>query len=65
MSFQIAFAQGGDTQATASGLPITLPFSASGSTIGAVDNVNDVTSGIAFGAITGPDWLYYFCVKLS
>jgi gliding motility-associated-like protein len=61
MSFQIAFAQGGDTQATASGLPITLPFSASGSTIGAVDNVNDVTSGIAFGAITGPDWLYYFC----
>jgi gliding motility-associated-like protein len=54
------FAQGGETAAAAVGSPIGVPFSGSGSTIGAVDDYNGPT-GFPSWYTTGPDWLYYFC----
>ncbi len=54
------FAQGGDNAASAASSPITLPFSATGTTVGRVDNYN-LPNGFVDGSTTGPDWLYYFC----
>lgn len=62
--FQLQFfAQGGDNAASASGSPVTIPFSAAGTTIGKTDNYNNPTGTPAAvaGYTTGPDWLYYFC----
>jgi hypothetical protein len=52
-----SFSQGSDTQAGATSVPITLPFSASGSTVSAANNYN--VGGYTFD--DGPDWYYYYC----
>ncbi|AEA44326.1 Ig-like domain-containing protein [Fluviicola taffensis] len=52
-----AFSQGSDTQAGATGVPVTLPFAATGSTVSATNNYD-------IGGTTvddGPDWFYYHC----
>lgn len=56
-------AQGGDNAATASGAPVTLPFTGTGTTVGATNNYNSPTGVPAAVSdyTTGPDWLYYFC----
>jgi gliding motility-associated-like protein len=56
------FAQGGDNAASALGAPITLPFSAAGTTCGHVDNYNPFSP---YGLTSGKDWLYYFCAPSS
>jgi gliding motility-associated-like protein len=53
--------QGSDTQAGAFASPITLPFSATGSTTSANDDYN--ISGYTFD--DGPDWYYYYCATSS
>lgn len=59
LSTHSVFAQGGDNAAAAAGAPITLPFSAAGTTCGHVDNYNPLSP---YGIIaSGNDWLYYFC----
>ena len=58
----ILFSQGGDNAATASASPITLPFSASGTTSGKSNDYNNPT-GYVSAYTTGPDWLYYFCAS--
>ena len=56
-------AQGGDNAAAAAGSPITLPFSASGTTCGHVDNYNPLGP---YGITPdGKDWLYYFCAPTT
>lgn len=52
-----AFAQGSDTQAGATSVPISVPFSAAGTTVGAANNYN--AAGTTFD--DGPDWYYYYC----
>lgn len=54
------YGQGGDNAAAASGAPIVLPFSANGTTVGRVDNYNNINI-FDVGFTSGPDWLYYFC----
>lgn len=58
-TIQNSFAQGGDNAAAAAASPITLPFSAAGTTCGHVDNYNPLSPYGSF--IDGRDWLYYFC----
>lgn len=69
-----AFSQGGNTCAAASGSPISIPFSANGSTCGsATDNYDDFygTAGTCINTdygtyfTSGPDWIYYFCATQS
>ena len=55
------FSQGGDNVASASGSPVTLPFTAAGTTVGKNDNYNSFNTGLNSSYIDGPDWLYYFC----
>jgi gliding motility-associated-like protein len=57
-----SFAQGGDNAAGAAGAPVTLPFSAAGTTCGHVDNYNPFSP---YGLTSGKDWLYYFCAPTS
>ena len=57
-----SFAQGGDNAAAAAGAPITLPFSAAGTTCGHVDNYNPFSP---YGLTSGKDWVYYFCAPSS
>jgi gliding motility-associated-like protein len=59
-SFDV-LSQGGSTPAAALASPITLPFSAPGTTVGNADNVNGIIVGGDAGFTSGPDWLYYFC----
>ncbi len=59
-----SFAQGGNTCAAAAAAPITIPFSAAGSTCNGTDDINNLISNC--GSLpsiytTGPDWFYYFC----
>ncbi len=57
------FSQGGDNATAAAAAPITLPFSASGTTCGHVDNYNPLSP---YGITPdGKDWLYYFCAPSS
>ncbi|MCE2743015.1 MAG: Ig-like domain-containing protein, partial [Fluviicola sp.] len=60
----IVLSQGGDNAAAASGSPITLPFSANGTTSGRANDYNN-PSGYVSAYTTGPDWLYYFCASTS
>ncbi|MBP8033419.1 MAG: gliding motility-associated C-terminal domain-containing protein [Bacteroidia bacterium] len=56
-------AQGGDNATAAAASPITLPFSASGTTCGHVNNYNPLSP---YGITPdGRDWLYYFCAPSS
>lgn len=55
------YGQGGDTGPAASGAPITLPFSANGTTVGKTNNYNGISVAGSAGFTSGPDWLYYFC----
>ena len=56
------FAQGGNTCAAAFEAPITLPFTANGSTCAATNNYSFIGAPcINDGYLQGPDWLYYFC----
>ncbi len=60
---QKSFSQGGDNAAAAAASPITLPFSASGTTCGHVNNYNPLGP---YGITPdGSDWLYYFCAPTS
>ena len=57
------YSQGGDNAAAALASPITLPFSANGTTCGHVDNYNPLSP---YGITPdGKDWLYYFCAPTS
>jgi gliding motility-associated-like protein len=56
-----ALSQGSDTQAGATSVPISLPFNAAGSTVGATNNYN--AAGTTFD--DGPDWYYYYCAPTS
>ena len=60
---QKGFAQGGDNAAAAAGAPITLPFSAAGTTCGHVDDYNPLSPYAI--ATSGKDWLYYFCATTN
>ena len=51
------FSQGADTQAGATSVPVSVPLNASGSTIGAANNLD--AAGTTFD--DGPDWYYYYC----
>ena len=51
------FSQGSDTQAGATGVPISVPFNANGSTTAANNNYD--AAGTTFD--DGPDWYYYYC----
>jgi gliding motility-associated-like protein len=63
------FSQGGNTTATASGSPITLPFSSTGSTVSSAGHT--VTNDISnielqnLGFTSGNDWFYYFCATTA
>ena len=57
------YSQGGDNAAAAAASPISLPFSAVGTTCGHVDNYNPLGP---YGITPdGKDWLYYFCAPTS
>ena len=57
------FSQGGDNATAAAASPVTLPFSAAGTTCGRVDNYNPFAP---YGFTPdGSDWLYYFCAPTS
>lgn len=57
------YSQGGDNAAAAAASPITLPFSASGTTCGKVNNYNPLS---LYGITPdGRDWLYYFCATTT
>ena len=58
----LIFAQGGDNTVSATASPITLPFSANGTTVGKIDDYNN-PAGYVSAYTTGPDWLYYFCAS--
>jgi gliding motility-associated-like protein len=57
-----SFSQGGDNAASASIVPITLPFSAQGTTVGKLNDYNLTTT---MGLTAGNDWLYYVCATSS
>ncbi len=57
-----SFAQGGDNASAAAAAPVTLPFSAAGTTCGHVDNYNPFSP---YGLTSGKDWLYYFCAPTA
>lgn len=62
------FAQGGNTCAAAQAAPITIPFTANGSTCNGTDDINNLVSNC--GSLpsiytTGPDWFYYFCAPAT
>lgn len=59
-----SYSQGGDNYATASASPITLPFTSSGTTIGATNNYTNLSGGL-YWYTTGQDWGYYFCATTS
>lgn len=61
------FAQGGNDCATAQANPITLPFTASGTTCNGTNVVAPVTTscGVSNAYFSGPDWLYYFCATAT
>lgn len=56
MCSNLSFTQGGESL-TASGAAITVPFSASGTTIGKANDIDD--AGTTFD--DGPDWVYMYC----
>lgn len=55
-------AQGGDNAAAAASVPITIPFSATGSTMNAVSDYN-YPAGLSNFTTADGDWLYYFCAN--
>ncbi|MBI1836815.1 MAG: gliding motility-associated C-terminal domain-containing protein [Flavobacteriia bacterium] len=60
------FSQGGDNAASAAASPITIPFTAAGSTApGSVNDDYTFPTGYASGYTQGPDWLYYFCAPAN
>ncbi|MBI3520849.1 MAG: gliding motility-associated C-terminal domain-containing protein [Bacteroidetes bacterium] len=60
---QYAYSQGGDNATAAAASPITLPFSAAGTTCGHVDNYNPLS---LYGITpSGKDWVYYFCATTT
>jgi gliding motility-associated-like protein len=56
-----SFSQGSSTSGGAFASPITLPLNAAGSTVGAVNDYDDVTAGGTYLYDDGPDWFYYYC----
>ncbi len=56
-----SFSQGANTQAGATGVPITLPFTAAGSTTSATNEYDD----LSYTYDDGPDWYYYYCAPSS
>jgi gliding motility-associated-like protein len=60
-----SFSQGADTPAGATGVPVSIPFSAAGTTVGAANNVDsDPTAGVVT-IDGGNDWFYYFCATTT
>ena len=56
-----SFSQGGTNGTAAAGSPITLPFSANGTTVGKGNDYSNISVMGNVGFTSGPDWLYYFC----
>jgi gliding motility-associated-like protein len=61
ISTLISYSQGGTNGTAAAGAPITLPFSANGTTIGRGNDYSNISVMGDPGFTSGPDWLYYFC----
>lgn len=57
------YAQGGDNAASAAASPITLPFSAAGTTCGKSNDYEPLMTDFLTGS--GNDWLYYFCATTT
>ena len=58
----IILAQGGDNAATAAANPISIPFSATGTTVGATDDYQiPFAPNNNMWNSEGNDWVYYFC----